>query len=92
MGGSEIHALRDVDLDLHPGEFIVLLGASGSGKSTLLNILGGLDRPTSGQMCRSPVQRWTRLSTSEARDVLIDEVPGRLAMRDAVPLEYERLV
>jgi putative ABC transport system ATP-binding protein len=50
MGESEIHALRDVDLDLHPGEFIVLLGASGSGKSTLLNILGGLDRPTSGQV------------------------------------------
>jgi len=50
MGEAEIHALRDVDLDLHPGEFIVLLGASGSGKSTLLNILGGLDRPTSGQV------------------------------------------
>ncbi len=50
MGESEIHALRDIDLDLHPGEFIVLLGASGSGKSTLLNILGGLDRPTSGQV------------------------------------------
>ena len=45
MGESEIHALRDVDLDLHPGEFIVLLGASGSGKSTLLNILvGSIDR------------------------------------------------
>lgn len=50
MGESEIHALRDVDLDLFPGEFVVLLGASGSGKSTLLNILGGLDRPTSGEV------------------------------------------
>ncbi len=50
MGESEIHALRDVDLDLQPGEFVVLLVASGSGKSTLLNILGGLDRPTSGQV------------------------------------------
>ena len=48
MGETEIHALRDVDLDLHPGEFVVLLGPSGSGKSTLLNILGGLDRPSSG--------------------------------------------
>jgi len=48
MGEAEIHALRDVDLDLFPGEFVVLLGASGSGKSTLLNILGGLDRPSSG--------------------------------------------
>lgn len=50
MGESEIHALRDVDLDLFPGEFVVLLGASGSGKSTLLNILGGLDRPSSGEV------------------------------------------
>jgi putative ABC transport system ATP-binding protein len=48
MGDVEVHALRSADLDLYPGEFMVLLGASGSGKSTLLNILGGLDVPTSG--------------------------------------------
>ncbi len=47
-GAGEVVALRDVDLDIYPGEFIVLLGPSGSGKSTLLNILGGLDRPSSG--------------------------------------------
>ena len=49
-GEAIVHALRDVDLDVTPGEFVVLLGASGSGKSTLLNILGGLDTPTSGEL------------------------------------------
>jgi putative ABC transport system ATP-binding protein len=48
-GETAVHALRDIDLDIRRGEFIVLLGPSGSGKSTLLNILGGLDTPTAGQ-------------------------------------------
>jgi putative ABC transport system ATP-binding protein len=50
MGEVIVHALRDVDLDLHKGELLVLLGASGSGKSTLLNVLGGLDVPDSGSL------------------------------------------
>ncbi len=49
-GEVEVHALRDVDLDIARGEFIVLLGPSGSGKSTLLNILGGLDVPSAGKV------------------------------------------
>lgn len=49
-GDVEVVALRDVDLDLHAGEFIVILGPSGSGKSTLLNILGGLDVPSHGDV------------------------------------------
>ena len=50
LGEVEVHALREVDFDLYPGEFVVLLGASGSGKSTLLNILGGLDVPSGGEV------------------------------------------
>ena len=48
-GAAAVHALRGVDLTVHEGEMLVLLGPSGSGKSTLLNILGGLDSATSGQ-------------------------------------------
>jgi putative ABC transport system ATP-binding protein len=48
MGEVDVHALRGVDLELYPGELVVLLGPSGSGKSTLLNILGGLDIPSGG--------------------------------------------
>ena len=50
MGTIDVHALRDVDLELIRGDFVVILGPSGSGKSTLLNILGGLDTPTSGRV------------------------------------------
>ena len=49
-GEIEVRALREVDLDVGAGEFIVLLGPSGSGKSTLLNILGGLDVPSAGEV------------------------------------------
>jgi putative ABC transport system ATP-binding protein len=49
-GETEVHALRGVDLEIPVGEVLVLLGPSGSGKSTLLNIIGGLDRATSGQL------------------------------------------
>ncbi|KPJ88006.1 MAG: macrolide ABC transporter ATP-binding protein [Gammaproteobacteria bacterium SG8_11] len=48
VGDQQVHALDNVDLSIHPGEYLSIMGPSGSGKSTLLNIIGLLDRPTSG--------------------------------------------
>ena len=67
MGEVQVHALDGVDLCVQAGELVVLLGPSGSGKSTLLNILGGLDRPSSG------VARFAGHNLSEASDAQLTE-------------------
>jgi putative ABC transport system ATP-binding protein len=50
MGDQEVRALDGVTLDIYPGEFVAIMGPSGSGKSSLMNLIGALDRPTSGEM------------------------------------------
>jgi len=68
MGSTEVRALRGVDLTVEPGEMIAIMGASGSGKSTLMNILGCLDRPTSGTYLLDGA-RVDSLSKNELADV-----------------------
>jgi putative ABC transport system ATP-binding protein len=50
MGEVDVPALRDASLDINGGEVLIVVGPSGSGKSTLLNLIGGMDRPTSGEV------------------------------------------
>ena len=50
VGEQQFNALDEVDLEINQGEFVVILGPSGAGKSTLLNLLGGMDKPTSGNI------------------------------------------
>ncbi|MFA5494115.1 MAG: ABC transporter ATP-binding protein [Porticoccaceae bacterium] len=68
MGGQPLRALRELDLDISPGEYISVMGPSGSGKSTLLNMLGLLDRPDSGSYRLNDIA--TESLTEEARATL----------------------
>ena len=73
MGDNELHALDGVSVDVLPGGFLAIMGASGSGKSTLMNILGCLDRPTSGKYVLSgeEVSRLSRNALARVRNRFI---------------------
>jgi predicted ABC-type transport system involved in lysophospholipase L1 biosynthesis ATPase subunit len=70
---APVHALRGVSMEVRRGERVALLGRSGSGKSTLLNILGGLDRPTSGSVLAAG-QDLARLTTKQLADYRMTHV------------------
>ena len=69
IGGKELPVLQGVNMDLHQGEFVALQGASGSGKSTLLQLLGGLDRSSSGSILfnESPLRVQTPSQSAQFR-------------------------
>jgi len=70
VGSEEVHALRGISFAVNQGEFVSIMGASGSGKSTLLNILGCLDRPTSGEyyIDGNPISKCTKDELSTLRN------------------------
>ena len=70
MSQGDVHALSDINLKVKKGEFLAIIGSSGSGKSTLMNILGCLDRQTSGtyELCGKNVAKLSKSALSEIRN------------------------
>ena len=84
VGDQRVHALDDVNLTIESGEYVSIMGPSGSGKSTLLNLLGLLDRPTSGNYCLNS-QDVTSLTDIEQAQVRNREIGFVFQMFHLVP-------
>jgi putative ABC transport system ATP-binding protein len=100
VGVETIHALRGVDLDIEDNEFVAVMGSSGSGKSTLMNIIGCLDRPTSGTY-ELAGKRTDKMRSAELARVRNEQIgfvfqsfellPRQSALKNAeLPLVYAR--
>jgi putative ABC transport system ATP-binding protein len=100
IGEEKIHALRGVDLDIDRNEFVAIMGASGSGKSTMMNILGCLDKATSGKylLNNKPTHRLRAGELAHVRNIEIGFVfqsfellPRASALKNvALPLLYSK--
>jgi putative ABC transport system ATP-binding protein len=102
VGIEEVHALKGISFSVHKGEFVSIMGTSGSGKSTLLNIIGCLDRPTSGEyyIDEIPISQRTKDELSTLRNRKIGFVfqsynllPRTTALENVeLPLLYNQTV
>lgn len=84
MGEVDVTALRDATIDIREGEFLIIVGPSGSGKSTLLNLVGGMDRPTSGRV-RFRERELTKSSDAELTEYRRKEVGFIFQFYNLVP-------
>ena len=73
QGSVEVPAVRGVDLDIQPGDFATLAGPSGSGKTTLLSLIGGLDKPTAGEISVDG-QPITHMATNQLADLRLHKI------------------
>jgi putative ABC transport system ATP-binding protein len=98
LGGEPVHALKNIDLTIEAGEYVAIMGASGSGKSTVMNVIGCLDRPTSGDyfIAEKSVQSYDEDELAKVRNQMIGFIfqqfnllPQMSALKNvALPLTY----
>jgi len=91
MGDVKVHALCGVSLAVHKGEYVAIMGASGSGKSTLMNIIGLLDRPTTGNYCinGTDVTKLGKGNFADMRNREIGFVFQRFNLLSRIPAERQ---